>query len=483
MSYDPPYGQYSPYYQYLGQGHEGARVGNAYQQSKYQPLSAHQAQNTASAANSLGGQVYDKVTSASNQPVYESSCTHRAGRSSVDAANLGNLAHASSLSQAIPSRHPGSSQHASSDFRQDAQASSSSGYTRPDSRETPGRSQIDSSYKPATSRPPNGVSSPTWGGAFPYSPQQYSGNAAWTIPAPSQPYTSQAPQPSTTRHTTNQSSLHSIPLYNAQAALSTQPIAKPPFNPSPGLASLQNQAFRLPGHQTVADRRELPIQRPRSSAPASGTPEGFHAPALPQQSHLGRLQDMRNDLAEQTQRADNSHGHHKSANPLEDSSERRQSPKPQTATNVQGSQQPTSVQRPSPTTVDPSEVFNDYEHQRRKAADLAKAKAEEAARVPRGQLQETNLPHGTDSTGGPRPQSATSQRSDIVQAAQAALGSPSDTNAATKNQMELEMKQMIEKMRDYKAKDPAIFSQLWEQVKKVSYTSRASLYKKHSLQR
>lgn len=96
MSGESHYGHYSPYYQYLGQGHEEARVGNAYQQGKHQPLSAHQAQSTATAANSLGGQVYDKVTSASSQPVYESSTTHRAGRSSVDAANLGNLAHASS---------------------------------------------------------------------------------------------------------------------------------------------------------------------------------------------------------------------------------------------------------------------------------------------------------------------------------------------------------------------------------------------------
>lgn len=41
-------------------------------------------------------------------------------------------------------------------------------------------------------------------------------------------------------------------------------------------------------------------------------------------------------------------------------------------------------------------------------------------------------------------------------------------DSATKDQMELEMKQMIEKMRQYKAKDPNLFSQIWDQVKKVS---------------
>ena len=62
---------------------------------------------------------------------------------------------------------------------------------------------------------------------------------------------------------------------------------------------------------------------------------------------------------------------------------------------------------------------------------------------------------------------------DVTQAAKAMLGASADvsgnTDSATKEQMELEMKQMIEKMRDYKAKDPTLFSQVWEQVKKVSW--------------
>ena len=43
-----------------------------------------------------------------------------------------------------------------------------------------------------------------------------------------------------------------------------------------------------------------------------------------------------------------------------------------------------------------------------------------------------------------------------------------EQGSTNKDQIEMEMKQMIEKMRDYKAKDPSLFTQIWEQVKKVS---------------
>lgn len=52
-----------------------------------------------------------------------------------------------------------------------------------------------------------------------------------------------------------------------------------------------------------------------------------------------------------------------------------------------------------------------------------------------------------------------------------ASGNGAASDSASKNQMELEirqMKQMIEKMRDYKTKDPDLFSEIWELVKKVS---------------
>ena len=80
-----------------------------------------------------------------------------------------------------------------------------------------------------------------------------------------------------------------------------------------------------------------------------------------------------------------------------------------------------------PSTVDPSHVFDQYEYQRRQAV-------------------------------------AKKQTSSISSSAATGLNSES----STEEQMKLEMKQMIEKMRDYKAKDPSLFSHIWEQVKKVS---------------
>lgn len=57
-------------------------------------------------------------------------------------------------------------------------------------------------------------------------------------------------------------------------------------------------------------------------------------------------------------------------------------------------------------------------------------------------------------------------------AAKMADAETSVTGAASdhtsKNDMELDMRQMIEKMRDYNAKDPNLFSHIWEQVKQVS---------------
>lgn len=98
-----------------------------------------------------------------------------------------------------------------------------------------------------------------------------------------------------------------------------------------------------------------------------------------------------------------------------------------------------------PTTIDPTMIFNQVEHLRRQAvvaaeAETAKRATEDAARR--------------------------KAQADAEVSAKSGAGS---SISSTKDQMELEMKQMIEKMRDYKARDPNLFSQIWEQVKKVSY--------------
>ncbi|KAL8971171.1 MAG: hypothetical protein Q9183_001177 [Haloplaca sp. 2 TL-2023] len=99
-----------------------------------------------------------------------------------------------------------------------------------------------------------------------------------------------------------------------------------------------------------------------------------------------------------------------------------------------------------PKTVDPSHVFNHYEYQRRQAAVAAEAakKAAEAEEIKKAAEAATALKRVSDHSATLSPESQSREE-----------------------QMAAEMRQMIEKMRDYKSKDPSLFSQIWEQVKKT----------------
>ena len=110
-----------------------------------------------------------------------------------------------------------------------------------------------------------------------------------------------------------------------------------------------------------------------------------------------------------------------------------------------------SIPPTNPTTIDPNKVFNWYEYQRRQDAAAAEAKAarEKAAAEAKQRRKSEQM---------------------------AALTNPASTASGTqmaqdedsrKELMEAEMKLMLEKMREYKSKDPTLFSQIWEQVKKA----------------
>lgn len=139
----------------------------------------------------------------------------------------------------------------------------------------------------------------------------------------------------------------------------------------------------------------------------------------------------------------------------------------------------------APITVDPSRVFNPYhqEYQRRKAL----ADAEDARKDTRSSLSvqdegsgqpqvstQADLEVGASisSTRG-RTTTPVMGRPDIRSRNIAAPGETdakvanSGLDSGDKEQMESEMKLMLEKMREYKAKDPSLFLQIWEQVKKV----------------
>lgn len=104
---------------------------------------------------------------------------------------------------------------------------------------------------------------------------------------------------------------------------------------------------------------------------------------------------------------------------------------------------PTNPTNHRPTTIDPNKVFNEYEYQKRQAVIAAEVKANrEKAEVE-------------------------AKQAEAKQAEQAAVSKAPTDEVAMKEQMETEMKLMLEKMRDYKSKDPGLFSQIWEQVKKA----------------
>lgn len=131
----------------------------------------------------------------------------------------------------------------------------------------------------------------------------------------------------------------------------------------------------------------------------------------------------------------------------------RANPPATTATaNRQNPHVPVSPEAPTPTTVDPSHVFNHQEYQRRQAEAAAAKKAAEEQLLKAAEAEETRK--------------ATEAAAALKQVSE----SQSHSNSAEpsrEEQMAAEMRQMIEKMRDYKSKDPSLFTQIWEQVKKT----------------
>ncbi|KAL9126417.1 MAG: hypothetical protein Q9217_004528 [Psora testacea] len=141
----------------------------------------------------------------------------------------------------------------------------------------------------------------------------------------------------------------------------------------------------------------------------------------------------------------------------------------QKQSNEENGHQSTPTDNQQLTTVDPNQVFNHFEYQRRQKKAEAARKAAEASKA----TATARTSASTQLAG----QASPSTSSDVTQAAKAIMGASANAKAradsATKEQIELEMKQMIEKMRDYKAKDPGLFSQVWEEVKKGQTAQRA----------
>lgn len=110
-----------------------------------------------------------------------------------------------------------------------------------------------------------------------------------------------------------------------------------------------------------------------------------------------------------------------------------------------------------PTTVDPSHVFNHQEYQRRQAAAASEAAAKKAAEEERARK----------AAEAEENRKATEAAAALKRVSESQNGTVRETELSKEDQMAAEMRNMIEKMRDYKSKDPSLFSQIWEQVKKT----------------
>ncbi|KAI9703783.1 MAG: hypothetical protein M1836_007553 [Candelina mexicana] len=149
------------------------------------------------------------------------------------------------------------------------------------------------------------------------------------------------------------------------------------------------------------------------------------------------------------------------------------------------------------TTVDPSHVYDPYhEYQRQakiaeaEAARRALERAQKAAQPPTSDEPEkvtqvqpqdqyvqkrpssANAKNAVDQvaqTSNARSSNSTAQATSVeasVRDAPVPAQSNMGSEQAEKENMEAEMRQMVERMREYQTKDPSLFSQVWEQVKK-----------------
>ncbi len=150
----------------------------------------------------------------------------------------------------------------------------------------------------------------------------------------------------------------------------------------------------------------------------------------------------------------------------------------------------------APITVDPSRVFNPYhqEYQRRKALADAEEANNNGQIVPQtddrmsGSASAPNLAGGgavpqdfrlappipKDGEAHIDPQLRSTIGGKGIATAQhetGTKGASSGSGSGDKEGMEADMRLMLEKMREYKSKDPSLFLQIWEQVKKVCFTA------------
>ena len=445
------YNQYSPYWQQNAGQSTPQNTGHNVAQSRnsYQPLSAYQsnqqsarppisqpAENPSGASYSTEG--YGNISYAGIKD-----------RASLDGATaLGNLAYASSLGRNGPAQQLGSYNRQQGNSNYNAVSPYGTIPTPPvQSRTDDEQRKIGSSSRDDTNaRTQQATASPS----FDYS----SNNAVYQGPntgstTQTQPQYPQSGSASEQRRS-NQYSQQSRPT-SAQAIQQSRSRPNSRAAPTPAMPPTQSAANQSQGTKTHENIRET-VQTPQqstyrpSSSQTPGPPGGqAQRPQIQQDARESGTKPWANSVAKGNAAINVS----AKETAAKRATNARQSPT--VDANRQASKPATPVESQY-TTVDPSQVFNHVEYSRRQAAAAAEVAATKKA---------------VDEAEAAR-KAATQTKTPQVNGNHVVVSAPgSEPDSATKDQMELEMKQMIEKMRDYKAKDPSLFTQIWEQVKKV----------------
>lgn len=464
---------YSPYFDHRAQqegryqsSHQDSSEGaGSYQRHSYQPNTTSAAPSPQYApAQSSAERIpntYSRFTPGGNnsstyQPVRAESQGHpdpgrmhpySNARSSIDTTALGSLAYASSLGQeprsnTSPARY-GSMQHivdynrssqpvtssaASAVYGVTSTASNGHDYPRSDGH---GASSAREGYRPPDTQSPYSASHSHTASSYGGYTNSYARSS-----------TKDSSDPRTTRFSPASQQPSPNPITNSQRPASGQSNHIPTTRPIP-------KSSQPNDHRPT----QSPVYPAGSSHKASNQSQDFQAAkgcqftkpttSQPQGAILENLRVTQGRLADTEQ---DSRSYMRIPPPdqlLKD--------QPQTTENRTinpDTHHPRETEIENPTTVDPSRIFNHYEYERRQAtAEAARKTAEEAVAK---KAEAATPPVAAASVAAPAP-----------------VVTEENSPANRKDQMELEMKQMIEKMRDYKAKDPTLFSQIWEQVKKV----------------
>lgn len=484
MSYINGY-NYSPYYQTGGNDGRGqdsyqnpSNSSSRYQSSSYGSSNAHTSQHqqpsyvqqpqqssdtptTSAADRSVVSHSRYENNSGSNQYQDLRGAHTFIERSSAGTSALGNLAHASSLEQdARNSAGPRDSRSLQQiiDYNRSQSRHGSSmsplygtnhpgnyGHQRADSRgnASPG---VPFYRNPASTE--NRISTQSQ-----YS--QYGTSAGYSNPTVAYATTQEVPQ-----------STNSYNSYQPNNQEQRQNVQYPQVSRSTSEQSYRGGAQNTQIAQGVNESPPVPANRVPTITSASYVPPGTvqatsrSEPAAPQQrQHVDRRPSV--SPAQSSGKRDSNPPStytatvpttQKSYNSATDSMSLHQTsttrPEPRTSF---------SSEERVPTTVDPSHVFNHQEYQRRQAAAAAEAASRKAAEEERSKKAAEAEETRKAAEAAAALKRVSDRQNKAVQ----------DTELSKEEQMAAEMRQMIEKMRDYKSKDPSLFSSIWEQVKKT----------------